>query len=112
PVRWVARSVTSGVRWSVMAAIVGPSGTRHTDAMAMTHSPIPAALAAHLPTGLLVGGAWRPAQDGGTFAVHDPATGAELFDVADATPADGLDALAAADEALPAWRAVAPRERS
>ena len=81
--------------------------------MATTHpSPVPATLAAHLPTGLLIGGQWRSATGGGTFAVHDPATGAELFDVADATPADGLAALAAADDALPAWRAVAPRDRA
>ncbi|NTW40627.1 MAG: NAD-dependent succinate-semialdehyde dehydrogenase [Cellulomonadaceae bacterium] len=81
--------------------------------MATTHpSPVPAALAAHVPTGLLIGGHWRPATGGRTFVVRDPATGAELFDVADATPADGLDALTAADDALPAWRAVSPRDRA
>ena len=80
--------------------------------MAPTPSPVPAPLAAHLPTSLLVGGHWRPATGGGTFPVHDPATGDELFDVADATPQDGLDALAAAHEAAPAWRAVPPRARA
>ncbi|MCU1431265.1 MAG: Aldehyde Dehydrogenase [Actinotalea sp.] len=81
--------------------------------MATIHaSVLPAALPADLPTGLLVAGEWRAASSGGTFAVHDPATGAELVEVADATAQDGLAALAAADEALPAWRAVAPRERS
>ncbi|NMR19540.1 NAD-dependent succinate-semialdehyde dehydrogenase [Cellulomonas fimi] len=73
---------------------------------------LPPTVAAHLPTGLLIGGAWRPATGGGTFPVADPATGETLFDVADATAQDGLDALAAADAALPAWRAVAPRERA
>ena len=34
-----------------------------------------AALLAAVPTGLLIGGQWRAASDGGTFDVHDPATG-------------------------------------
>ncbi|MCL3860188.1 NAD-dependent succinate-semialdehyde dehydrogenase [Actinotalea sp. K2] len=74
--------------------------------------PVPATVAAHLPTGLLIGGEWRPSSSGATFPVHDPATGTDLFDVADATPQDGLAALTAAHEALPAWRAVAPRDRA
>ena len=81
--------------------------------MVMTHpSAVPAHLPADLPTGLLVGGTWRPASGGGTFAVHDPATGAPLVEVADGTPQDGLDALTAAHEAWPVWQAVAPRERA
>ena len=80
--------------------------------MAPHRSPVPATLAAHLPTELLIGGQWRRSGDGTTFAVHDPATGSELFDVASATAQDGADALAAAHEAGPAWRAVAPRERA
>ena len=77
----------------------------------MPTSTLPPTVAAHLPTELLIGGAWRPATGGGTFAVSDPGTGEVLFDVADATAADGLAALTAADDALPAWRSVAPRER-
>ena len=73
---------------------------------------LPPTVAAHVPTGLLIGGAWRPARGGGTFAVQDPATTETLFDVADATSEDALDALTAADEAFPAWRAVAPIHRS
>lgn len=65
-----------------------------------------------VPTGVLVGGDWSPASGGDTFEVHDPATGEALVAVADGTPEDGLAALAAADEALPAWRATAPRERA
>lgn len=65
-----------------------------------------------VPTGVLVGGDWSPASGGDTFVVHDPATGEVLVAVADGTPEDGLAALAAADEALPAWRATAPRERA
>lgn len=80
--------------------------------MATTTSPLPPTLAAHLPTGILVGGQWSEASGGATFAVEDPATGETLAEVADATPEDGLAALAAADEAFPAWRAVPPRERA
>ncbi|MFF3064305.1 NAD-dependent succinate-semialdehyde dehydrogenase [Oerskovia sp. NPDC057915] len=70
------------------------------------------ALVSHLPTGLLIGGQWGPAEGGRTFEVADPATEEVLFDVSDASPADGLRALEAAHAAAPAWRAVAPRERS
>jgi succinate-semialdehyde dehydrogenase/glutarate-semialdehyde dehydrogenase len=65
-----------------------------------------------LPAGLLIGSDWRPARDGGTFAVEDPATGETLAHVADATPGDGMAALDAAFEAREAWAATAPRERS
>jgi succinate-semialdehyde dehydrogenase / glutarate-semialdehyde dehydrogenase len=47
-----------------------------------------------------------------TFAVIDPATGAELEQVADATPADALAALDAAVVAFASWRATAPRVRA
>ena len=81
--------------------------------MATTHpSPMPSALADRLRTDLLIDGSWRGASGGGTFTVHDPATGEALCEVADATPADGLDALAAADDALATWRATPPRVRS
>jgi succinate-semialdehyde dehydrogenase/glutarate-semialdehyde dehydrogenase len=65
-----------------------------------------------VPTGLLVGGQWRPATSGATFAVEDPSTGKVLTEVADASPADGLAALEAATKAQPGWAAVSPRERS
>jgi succinate-semialdehyde dehydrogenase/glutarate-semialdehyde dehydrogenase len=65
-----------------------------------------------VPTGLLVGGRWRPAEAGATFTVEDPSTGKVLTEVADASPADGLAALEAASKAQPAWAAVPPRERS
>jgi succinate-semialdehyde dehydrogenase / glutarate-semialdehyde dehydrogenase len=47
-----------------------------------------------------------------TFAVVDPATGAELEQVADATPADALAALDSAVAAFNGWRATAPRVRA
>ena len=65
-----------------------------------------------VPTGLLIGGQWRPAATGATFSVEDPSTGQVLTEVADATSADALQALDAATKAQPGWAAVAPRERS
>ncbi|GAB2759329.1 NAD-dependent succinate-semialdehyde dehydrogenase [Nocardioides pakistanensis] len=65
-----------------------------------------------LHTGLFIGGTWRDAGGGQTFEVEDPATGQVLTRVADATPEDGMAALAAAAEAQASWGATAPRERA
>ncbi len=64
-----------------------------------------------VPTGLYVGGAWRPASGGGTLPVEDPSTGQTLVEVADATPEDALAALGAAADAQASWAATAPRRR-
>ncbi|MCL2769438.1 MAG: NAD-dependent succinate-semialdehyde dehydrogenase [Solirubrobacterales bacterium] len=64
-----------------------------------------------VPTELLIGGEWRAASGGGTFAVEDPATQETLLEVADAQPADALAALDAASGAQESWAACAPRER-
>ncbi|HEY2632477.1 MAG TPA: NAD-dependent succinate-semialdehyde dehydrogenase [Solirubrobacteraceae bacterium] len=64
-----------------------------------------------LPKGLFIGGEWQPASGGGTLSVEDPSTGSSLIEVADATPADALAALAAAADAQSEWAATAPRER-
>jgi succinate-semialdehyde dehydrogenase/glutarate-semialdehyde dehydrogenase len=69
-------------------------------------------LLASVPTGLLIGAEWRDASDGGVFEVEDPATGKVLASVADATSADALAALDAADKAQDSWARTAPRERS
>ncbi|SMD18280.1 NAD-dependent succinate-semialdehyde dehydrogenase [Lentzea albidocapillata] len=61
--------------------------------------------------GLLIAGRWRPAAEGETFVVENPATGQALCEVADATPADALAALDAADAAQRRWAAVPPRGR-
>ncbi|HZX02074.1 NAD-dependent succinate-semialdehyde dehydrogenase [Kribbella sp.] len=61
------------------------------------------------PTELFIGGKWVAA--GKTFAVEDPATGATLCEVADASPADGKAALDAAVAAQEDWAATPPRER-
>lgn len=73
---------------------------------------LPPTVAAHVPTGLLVGGTWRPASGGATFPVHDPGTTEVLFDVADATSDDAVAALTAADEAFATYRSTSPYERS
>ncbi|MGZ4508233.1 MAG: NAD-dependent succinate-semialdehyde dehydrogenase [Blastococcus sp.] len=70
-----------------------------------------AAVVAAVPTRLLIAGRWRDAEDGGTLPVEDPSTGRTLAHVADATPADGDAALAAAAAAQPGWAATPPRER-
>ncbi|MFB9385260.1 NAD-dependent succinate-semialdehyde dehydrogenase [Pseudonocardia petroleophila] len=64
-----------------------------------------------VPTGLFIGGSWRPAASGATLAVDDPATGKTLVEVSDAGPEDGLDALAAAAAAQSSFAAMAPRAR-
>ena len=64
-----------------------------------------------VPTGLFVGGTWRPAASGATLAVDDPATGKTLVEVANASPDDGRAALDAAVAAQPGFAALPPRER-
>jgi succinate-semialdehyde dehydrogenase/glutarate-semialdehyde dehydrogenase len=64
-----------------------------------------------VPTQLLIGGHWRDAGDGATFIVEDPATGAPIAQVAEATAADARAALDAAVAAQASWAASAPRER-
>ncbi|BEP15902.1 NAD-dependent succinate-semialdehyde dehydrogenase [Acidothermaceae bacterium B102] len=64
------------------------------------------------PTGLFIGGEWRDASDGTSFAVADPATEETICEVASATPADAIAAVDAADKAAEAWAATAPRVRA
>jgi succinate-semialdehyde dehydrogenase / glutarate-semialdehyde dehydrogenase len=64
-----------------------------------------------IPTELYIGGEWRPAAAGATFAVEDPSTGESLVEVADATAEDALAALGAAAERQAEWAAHPPRER-
>src|SRR5215472_9441248 len=62
------------------------------------------------PTGLLIGGQWMPGH-AGSMPVIDPATEDPIADVANATPDDAIDAVAAASRALPGWAATPPRVR-
>src|SRR5690606_33965556 len=66
---------------------------------------------ATLPNRLFIGGKWVDGRGGGRIAVHDPSTGEAIAEVADANAEDALDAVTAANEALPGWAATAPRER-
>ncbi|MCL2455160.1 MAG: NAD-dependent succinate-semialdehyde dehydrogenase [Micrococcales bacterium] len=75
-------------------------------------SPIPAPVAASLPTGVLIDGEWRPASTGATFPVADPATTQVLAEVADGDERDAMAALDAADRAFAEYRQTAPRVRS
>ena len=65
-----------------------------------------------LPTKILIGSDWANASDGASFDVFDPGTGEVIAEVASGTPQDALDAVAAAADALPGWRATAPRDRA
>ncbi len=62
------------------------------------------------PTRLLIGGQWSPGR-AGVLEVIDPATEEPIAEVADATPDDALDAVAAAHQALAGWAATPPRVR-
>ena len=63
------------------------------------------------PTGLLIGGDWISGRSG-TLPVLDPATEQPITEIAAASVEDGLDAVAAAHDALPGWAARPPRERA
>ncbi|MEY3612037.1 MAG: Succinate-semialdehyde dehydrogenase GabD [Pseudomonadota bacterium] len=63
-----------------------------------------------LKTDALINGQWIAGS--GRFAVHDPATGAHLADVANLGPQEAEQAIAAANAAWPAWRAKTAKERS
>lgn len=64
------------------------------------------------PTSLLIGGRFRPAHDGKTFDVEDPATGQTVAQVADSSAADWDEALSLAVTAQSEWSKFSPRARS
>ena len=61
---------------------------------------------------VFLGGKWIAADGGETLAVRDPATGAVLAAVPNCGAAETRRAIAAADAALPAWRALTAKQRS
>ncbi|MFJ3825514.1 NAD-dependent succinate-semialdehyde dehydrogenase [Streptomyces nodosus] len=61
---------------------------------------------------LLIGGQWRPAADGRTYPVHDPATGQVVREVGAAGEQDARDAVDAAQAVADAWHRTAPRARA
>ncbi len=66
---------------------------------------------AAVPGRLFIGGQWVESSSGKTIDVYDPATGAVLKSIADATPEDGIRALDAAVAVADEWAATAPRAR-
>ncbi|MEZ7236491.1 NAD-dependent succinate-semialdehyde dehydrogenase [Rhodococcus sp. GXMU-t2271] len=72
----------------------------------MTHT-----LPTGVPTRLWLGGKLTDSATGATFPVEDPATGAVLAEVADASADDGLRALDLAVAAQAEWAATPPRVR-
>jgi succinate-semialdehyde dehydrogenase/glutarate-semialdehyde dehydrogenase len=68
-------------------------------------------IATPLHTDVYIGGGWREASGSNRFQVLDPATEEVIETVADASAADGLQAVAAAHDALPAWAGTPPRRR-
>jgi succinate-semialdehyde dehydrogenase/glutarate-semialdehyde dehydrogenase len=77
-----------------------------------THATAERRVVAAAPKGAFIGGAWRDSGSGATLAVEDPSTGETLCEIADATPADAVLALDAADASKDAWAARPPRERA
>jgi succinate-semialdehyde dehydrogenase/glutarate-semialdehyde dehydrogenase len=77
----------------------------------MTADPHEQAVIDAVPKQLFIGGEWRPAASGTTFAVEDPATGEPLCEVADGDARDALAALDAAATTQEFWAARPPRER-
>lgn len=65
-----------------------------------------------LKPAMLIDGRWVAADDGATVAVHNPATGAVIARVPRGGRAETRRAVAAAEAALPAWRATLARERA
>ncbi|MBF4573014.1 NAD-dependent succinate-semialdehyde dehydrogenase [Herbiconiux sp. VKM Ac-1786] len=68
-------------------------------------------LLAAVPDRLFIGGHWVAGSTGATLDVNDPATGAVIKTIADATPDDGIAALDAAVAMADEWAATAPRQR-
>jgi succinate-semialdehyde dehydrogenase / glutarate-semialdehyde dehydrogenase len=65
-----------------------------------------------VPKGIYINGKWQDACDGETLDVIDPATGKVLATIADASAADGMAAMDAADKAQAEWAKTAPRYRA
>ncbi|MDG3066559.1 NADP-dependent succinate-semialdehyde dehydrogenase [Thauera mechernichensis] len=59
-----------------------------------------------------IDGQWLAADDGGSFDVTNPADGSRVGSVPDMGAAETRRAIAAADAALPAWRARTAKERA
>ena len=65
-----------------------------------------------MPDANFIAGSWVPAADGATDEVVNPATGEVITSVPSSGAADVDAAVAAANAAYPAWRAMTPRARN
>jgi succinate-semialdehyde dehydrogenase/glutarate-semialdehyde dehydrogenase len=63
-----------------------------------------------VPKQLYINGKWVDGAEG-TLEVEDPATGEAIAEVADASPEQAFEALAAAHDTQKEWQQTAPRER-
>src|SRR5271166_3509704 len=68
--------------------------------------------AAEYPTRMFIDGLWCDAPDGQTLAVINPADESVLAEVAYGTRAEADRAIAAAEHAFPAWRALSVYDRA
>lgn len=68
-------------------------------------------LLAKVPDRLFIGGDWVESTSGRSIAVHDPATGAVIKTIADASVADAARAMDAAAGTQASWAATPPRVR-
>ena len=68
-------------------------------------------LLAKVPDRLFIGGEWVESTSGRSIEVHDPATGAVIKTIADASVADAARAMDAAADTQASWAATAPRKR-
>ncbi|MEM5447216.1 NADP-dependent succinate-semialdehyde dehydrogenase [Paraburkholderia guartelaensis] len=65
-----------------------------------------------LQTSAFINGEWQGAEDGATFEVKNPATGAVIGTVPRMGAAETRRAISAANAAWPAWRSTTAKERS
>jgi acyl-CoA reductase-like NAD-dependent aldehyde dehydrogenase len=77
-----------------------------------TTATTPESSAASHHYGLFIGGEERPASDGATIEVTNPATGEVIGEVAAANAADVSEAVAAARAAAPGWAATSQFRRA
>jgi succinate-semialdehyde dehydrogenase/glutarate-semialdehyde dehydrogenase len=67
---------------------------------------------AGIPLGLLIDGEWQERPDLPRFAVENPATGEVLAELPEAGPAEGAEAVLAAERAQKAYAELTPQQRS
>lgn len=94
------RTAKGHIRWSARAV-----SNRRTEAIPMTFRTL-------LREQAYIDGRWCDADNASTFAVTDPATGETLGQAPNMGAAETKRAIAAAEAALPAWRALTAGARS